>query len=142
MNGCGRLPLNSNPMKTLATGACSVYFLPAHLLRQEGETGCHRTEENIVTPSPPSWVWPSNHSLPATRQALHPHNADVTSLNPELQRTCPLRVPGGAQELLNSCLTQSCCPSFGVPRPGSISPEPRSPTGRDVLYCRNLARHS
>lgn len=62
-------PLNFNPMKTLATGACSVYFLPAHLLRQEGETGCYRTEENLVTPSPQLGValqpLPASH-LPGT----------------------------------------------------------------------------
>lgn len=84
-------------------------------------------------------MWLPNPSLPATSQASPPYSAGpgnaVTSLTAELQRTCPLRVPGGVQELLSGCLTQSCCPSFGVPRPQSVSPEPRFPVGRDVLYC-------
>lgn len=127
-------------MKTQATGACSSYFLGCSFAQTGGET-LAATEWKTVQPHlpPPCWAWPSNHSLPAASQVSHPYNAGlgnaVTSLTTELQRTCPLRVPGGVQELLSGCLTQSCCPSFGVPRPQSLSPEPRFPVGRDMLYC-------
>lgn len=100
-------PLNSNPMVTgPQEPALSISYLLI-CFRQEGETGCYRTEENLVTPSPQLGValqpLPASHS-PGTPppQCWHSRDADVTSLNTELQRTCPLRVPGGVQELLNS----------------------------------------
>lgn len=93
-----------------------------------------------MQPHLPSQLGVAFQPLPtSTSQVSQPYGAGpgnaVTSLTAELQRTCPLRDPGGVQELLSGCLTQSCCPSFGVPRPQSVSPEPRFPVGRDVLYC-------